>query len=114
MRDLLYKSKNDNIKRIMRLNKSVATLYIMNPNCKEPSFPAYDYIDLSLKKYPITNLNNQYVKNLIQELYPKDYEEEYFAFTIFLTGEIIKDKGVMPNPMTTIEHIVAEKIQYIP
>ena len=98
----------------MKLNKSVATLYIMNPNCKDPALPSYDYVDLYFKKYPIINLNNLYIKKLIEELYPKNYQEEYFAFTIFLTGEIIKEKGVMPNPMSEIEHIVAEKIQYIP
>ena len=86
----------------------------MNRNCKDPSLPSYDNIMIDDRSYPLVNLDESYVKKLIKENYTKDYKEEYFIFTIRITGEIVNGKGVMPNPMVDINHIVVENIYYIP
>ena len=51
------------------LNDIVATLCVMNSNCNERSVPSYDHISLSGKMYPLINLDMNYVKKLIKDVY---------------------------------------------
>lgn len=88
----------------MEIKKEKAILRLLNKDCLIPEVPSYNHVFLHNQRY--TLVNPPKAEN-------KTSANTYLEYDVIISGNILRKKGFMPNPMVEVPTIEISEIVFL-